>query len=64
MDQGELYGDPFYEDEPFYRVGMSVQEFHREQEYLNDNIELFMKGDYKPLWKQRQRRNRSERRNN
>lgn len=53
MDKKELYGDPFYEDAPFYRAGMPAEEFQREREYLNDNIEAFIKGDYHPLWRQR-----------
>lgn len=61
MDKSSLYGDPFYEDEPFYRIGMSVQEFQREQKYLNDHIEAFVKGDYTPLWKQRKKRAKNQR---
>lgn len=48
-----MYDDPFYDEEPFYRAGMSVDEFRREKNYLNENIESFVKGDYVPLWKQK-----------
>ncbi len=57
MDKRDMYGDFFYDEEPFYRVGMSVEEFRKEKNYLNENIEAFVKGDYVPLWKQRRRKN-------
>jgi len=53
MDKRYMYDDPFYDEEPFYRVGMSADEFKREKNYLNENIESFVKGDYVPLWKQK-----------
>lgn len=38
----------------FYHDGMTEEEFDEEYLYLNDHIEDWHKGRYKPLWKQRQ----------
>lgn len=51
----EMYDDPFYYDAPFYRTGMSADEYMREKIYLNENVDIFIDGTYVPLWRQRQR---------
>ena len=48
-----IYEDPFYYDAPFYRAGMSVNEYRQEQLYLNENVDIFIDGTYVPLWKQK-----------
>ena len=37
----------------FYREGMTEEEYNEEYMYLNDHLEDWKKGRYKPLWKQR-----------
>ena len=48
-----IYEDPFYYDAPFYRAGMSVNEYRQEQLYLNENVDIFIDGTYVPLWTQK-----------
>ena len=55
-----VYEDPFYYDAPFYRDGMSVEDYRREQIYLNENVDIFIDGTYVPLWKQKLRRDRDD----
>ena len=37
---------------PFWRDGMSVEEYERERDYLNLHLEDLKNGKYIPLWKQ------------
>lgn len=53
MSDNNVYGSISFEDQPFYRAGMTDKEYEREKAYLNDNIEDFFQGKYKPLWKQK-----------
>ncbi|MBE5944141.1 MAG: hypothetical protein E7258_04380 [Lachnospiraceae bacterium] len=39
-------------EQPFYRSGMTTEEAKQELEYLNNNLQSFYEGNYKPLWKQ------------
>ena len=39
---------------PFWRNGMSPDEYDLEREYLGKNYNLFLDGTYQPLWKQSQ----------
>ena len=55
-----IYEDPFYYDAPFYREGMSVEDYRRERIYLNENVDIFIDGTYVPLWKQKLRRDRDD----
>ena len=57
-DEKNIYGDPFYYDAPFHRHGMPAEEYRREREYLNENIDIFIDGSYVPLWKQEKMRQR------
>ncbi len=50
--------DPYYEnvlikEEPFYKEGLTCLEIQEEVKYLNENLEAFYNGGYKPLWKQK-----------
>lgn len=47
-----LYEEPYFYDAPFYRPGMTADEYIREKMYLNENIDSFICGGYTPLWKQ------------
>lgn len=37
---------------PFWRDGMTVEEYEKERNYLHDNWNKLMDGTYVPLWKQ------------
>ena len=37
---------------PFWRNGMTPEEYETEREYLGKNYHLFLQGEYVPLWKQ------------
>lgn len=54
MNYEEYYDRFLLKEQPFYRLGMTKQEAEEEREYLNNNLESFFKGEYKPLWKQSQ----------
>lgn len=58
MDNNEDYFDNYLlMEQPYYRIGMSKEEGIEEQEYLNNNLETFFNGDYRPLWKQKFNKN-------
>lgn len=42
---------------PFWRNGMTPEEYDIEREYFAKNFHLFMQGEYTPLWKQRELKN-------
>lgn len=37
---------------PYWRNGMSPEEYEIERDYFNLHIEDWLKGEYEPLWKQ------------
>ena len=39
---------------PFWRNGMTPEEYDEEREYLGKNFHLLREGKYTPLWKQRE----------
>ena len=39
---------------PFYRDGMSIEEWKAERQYMADHIADLRAGTYKPLWKQKE----------
>lgn len=39
---------------PFWREGMTPEEYEAERDYLNNHFQEFINGDYEPLWKQKQ----------
>lgn len=41
---------------PFWREGMTPEEYDAEREYLGRNWDLFLKGEYVPLWKQNEQK--------
>jgi hypothetical protein len=40
---------------PFWRDGMSPEEYEEEREYWKKNIAQWKKGEYIPLWKQKEK---------
>lgn len=55
MDEKDWTSDTLKEA-PFYREGMSQEEYDIEREYHGKNTKLVLSGQYEPLWKQRQKR--------
>ena len=39
---------------PFYRKGMSLEDWKAERKYMSDHLKDVRSGKYKPLWKQRE----------
>lgn len=37
---------------PYWRDGMTPEEYEKERNYFNENIKLWTQGKYTPLWKQ------------
>ncbi len=37
---------------PYWKDGMTPEEYEREREYFNTNFQAYLKGEYIPLWKQ------------
>ena len=52
MGDDEYYMNVLLMDQPFYRAGMTKSEACVELEYLNNNLDSFYEGTYKPLWRQ------------
>ena len=44
---------------PFYREGMTYEEWKEERDYRAEHIMDVPKGKYKPLWKQREDGNKN-----
>ena len=42
------------EETPFWRDGMSVEEYEEERNYLMEHWRELRQGTYTPLWKQRE----------
>jgi len=38
---------------PFWRKGMTPEEYEKEREYFLDNLDKYPLGGYEPLWKQK-----------
>lgn len=39
---------------PFWRNGMTPEEYDEEREYLGKHYDLYLRCEYIPLWKQRE----------
>ena len=48
------WATPTLKEEPFWREGMTPEEYEEERDYLIHNYHLLMSGEYVPLWKQRE----------
>ena len=45
---------PTLREAPFWKPGMSPEEYEEEREYLRQNFKAFLENNYEPLWKQRE----------
>lgn len=52
MEGKDNWSTPTLREVPFWRDGMSQEEYEKEREYLARNYHLFRQGRYVPLWKQ------------
>ncbi len=55
----EYFNKVLVKEQPFYRKGMKQKEIKKELSYLNNNLEDFYQGNYKPLWQQKISKNNS-----
>ena len=61
MAENKNWATPSMKEYPFWREGMSADEYEREREYYQKNFEdLVITGKYIPLWKQSTERDNNE----
>lgn len=46
------WAKPNLKEAPFWRDGMTVEEYEKERKYLAENWDKVQNGTYIPLWKQ------------
>lgn len=46
------WASPTLKEAPYWRDGMTVEEYETEREYFNKHIDEWQNGEYLPLWKQ------------
>lgn len=52
MNNVNDWASPTLKEVPFWREGMSPEEYETEREYYAKNFDLVKEGKYVPLWKQ------------
>ena len=55
QDQSNEWATPSLKEAPYWRDGMTPEEYEDERKYLIDNFHLVQSGEYLPLWKQREK---------
>ena len=53
MEENNDWATETLKEAPFWRDGMTPEEYDEEKEYLGKNYILLQKGTYVPLWKQK-----------
>lgn len=53
MAENDNWSTPTLREVPFWRDGMSQDEYEIEREYYAKNFHLVRQGKYVPLWKQK-----------
>ena len=53
MEENNDWATETLKEAPFWRDGMTPEEYDEEREYLGKNYILLQKGTYVPLWKQK-----------
>lgn len=53
QENNEDWAIPTLKEVPFWRKGMTPEEYDVGREYLGKNYHLFINMTYEPLWKQR-----------
>lgn len=57
MEENEDWATDTLKEAPFWREGMSPEEYDEEREYLSKNFYLLQEGKYIPLLKQKENNN-------
>ena len=52
MTEDKNWATPTLKEAPFWREGMTPEEYDVEREYFDEHYEDYTKGNYEPLWKQ------------
>ena len=53
-EKSDDWSSPTLKEVPFWREGMSQEEYEVEREYYAQNFHLVKEGSYVPLWRLRQ----------
>ena len=53
MTEDKNWATPSLKEAPFWMEGMTPEEYDAEREYFDEHYEDYVKGKYKPLWKQK-----------
>lgn len=56
MAESDDWASDFVKEVPFWRNGMSFEEYEKEHDYWWQHIKEWAEGAYEPLWKQAERR--------
>ena len=54
MVKNDEWASETLKEAPYWRDGMTPEEYDEERVYFGENYELFRQGKYLPLWKQHQ----------
>ncbi len=54
MEENTEWASYSLKEAPYWRKGMTVEEYEVEREYYYKHIEDVKEGKYKPLWKQKE----------
>ena len=46
------WATPSLKEAPFWRVGMTPDEYDKEREYFDNHYDEYIRGNYLPMWKQ------------
>ena len=53
IDENKDWSNASLREVPYWRDGMSIEEYEKERDYYYRNIKNFWNGTYTPLWKQK-----------
>ncbi len=53
MGENKDWSNASLREVPYWRDGMSIEEYEKERDYYYRNIKNFWNGTYVPLWKQK-----------
>ena len=54
QEKNDDWATPSLKETPYWRDGMTPEEYEAEREYFGRNYHLWKDGTYEPLWKQRE----------
>ena len=53
MEGNRDWSTPSLREVPFWKDGMSIEEYEKEREYYYTHLNDVKRGSYEPLWKQK-----------